>query len=75
MSTWFPSVVAILALVLTPLMPQLLRIRLRFLKWLNWDWAVHLLEDHFQGWVLFGRIALFAVAMVAALVAVRAGAG
>lgn len=75
MNTWFPSTIAILSIVLIPLIPKLLRIRLRFLKWLHWDSAANLLEDHFQGWVLFVRIALFAVAVVAVRVAVRARIG
>jgi hypothetical protein len=71
MDTWVPSVVAILAFVLIPMMPKLLRLRLRFLRWLHWDWAANLLEDHFQGWVLFGRIVLFVVAMVALAVVLQ----
>ena len=65
MGTWLPSVVVILSIILIPLMPKLLRLRLRFLRWLEWNWAANLLENHFQGWVLFARISVFAVAMVA----------
>ena len=68
MDTWVPSVVAILAIVLIPLTPKLLRLRLRFLRWLHWSWAANLLEDHFQGWVLFARLILFIVAMIAVAV-------
>jgi uncharacterized membrane protein len=72
MDTWVPSVIVILAIVLIPLMPKLLRIRVRFLRWLNWNWAASLLEDHFQAWVLFARIMMFVVAVVALVVLMRA---
>jgi hypothetical protein len=52
------------SLILVPLAPQLVRLRIRFLKWLRWNWAVNLLEKHFNGWVLFLRIALIVVAAV-----------
>jgi hypothetical protein len=55
---------AILLLILIPLAPKLLRIRIRFLRWLHWNWAVNLLEKHFDGWVLFFRIILFVIAAV-----------
>ena len=29
-----------------------------------WDWAVDLLEKHFDGWVVFVRIILFVIAAV-----------
>ena len=75
MDTWLPSVIVILSIILIPVVPKLLRLRLRFLRWISWTWAADLLETHFQGWVLFGRIALFAVAMVAVLIAVGARTG
>lgn len=75
MDTWLPSVIVILSIILIPVVPKLLRLRLRFLRWMSWTWAADLLENHFQGWVLFGRIALFAVAMVAVLIAVGARTG
>ena len=65
MDTWVPSVIAVVSMVLIPLMPKLLRLRVRFLRWLRWNWAANLLEDHFQGWVLFARMILFVVATVA----------
>ena len=55
-------VIAILLLVLIPFMPSLLRLRIRILRWLNWTWAVNLLENHFQGWVAFFRILLLVIA-------------
>ena len=56
------SVIAVLLLVLIPCAPTLVRLRIRFLRWLHWYWAVNLLESHFQGWVVFFRIMLFVVA-------------
>ncbi len=65
MDTWLPFVIAILLLILIPLVPKLLRLRVRFLRWLHWDWAANLPENHFQGWVLFVRIILFVVVVFA----------
>jgi len=55
---------AILALILIPLAPKLVRLRIRFLRWLHWNWAVNLLEKYFDGWVLFVRIILLVIAAV-----------
>ena len=55
---------AILLLILIPLAPKLVRLRIRVLKWLRWTWAVNLLEKHFDGWVFFFRVMLFVVAAV-----------
>jgi hypothetical protein len=55
---------AILSLALVPLAPKLVRLRIRFLRWLHWNWAVNLLEKHFNGWVFFFRIIVFVVAAV-----------
>jgi hypothetical protein len=55
-------VIAILLLVLIPFMPALLRLRIRILRWLKWNWAANLLENHFQGWLVLFRILLFVVA-------------
>jgi hypothetical protein len=62
MSTWLLFIFAICFLILIPLAPQLLRLRLRFLRWLHWNWAVNLLESHFQSWVVFLRTLLFVIA-------------
>lgn len=61
MNHWL-LVIAILLLVLIPFMPTLLRLRIRILRWLNWNWLADLLENHFQGWVVLFRIVLFVVA-------------
>jgi hypothetical protein len=55
---------AILSLILIPLAPKLVRLRIRILKWLRWNWASNLLERHFDSWVLIFRLVLFVVAAV-----------
>lgn len=55
---------AILSLILIPFAPQLVRLRIRFLRWLRWNWAVNLLEKNFDGWVWFFRIVLLVIAVV-----------
>ena len=62
MYTWLLFIFAICFLILIPLAPQLLRLRLRFLRRLHWNWAVNLLESHFQSWVVFLRTLLFVIA-------------
>jgi hypothetical protein len=64
MITWLLFGLASLCLIMIPYAPALLRLRIRILRWLHWDWAVNLLENHFEGWVTFFRIALFVVAAV-----------
>ncbi len=55
---------AFLSLILIPLAPKLVRLRIRFLRWLHWNWAVNLLEKHFDGWVLFLRTILLVIGVV-----------
>ena len=55
---------AILLLILIPLAPKLVRLRIRILRWIHWNWAVKLLEKYFDGWVLFVRIVLLVIAVV-----------
>ena len=55
---------AILFLILIPLAPQLVLLRIRILRWLHWNWAVNLLEKRFDAWVWFFRIVLFVIAAV-----------
>ena len=64
MDTWLLFAIAIVLLILIPFVPQLVRLRIRILKWLHWNWAANLLENHFPVWVLFFRIALFVIAAV-----------
>ena len=56
--------IAILLLILIPFMPKLVRLRIRVLKWLHWNWAANLLENHFQAWVLIFRVVVVVVAAV-----------
>jgi hypothetical protein len=67
--TWLLLAIALLLLILIPFAPNLVRLRIRILRWLHWNWAVNLLENHFRGWVLFVRIVLFVVAAVLILAA------
>jgi hypothetical protein len=64
MSTWLLVALVILALALIPFAPQLLRLRLRFLRWIHWDWAANLLEEYLDRWVMLLRIALIVIAAV-----------
>jgi hypothetical protein len=57
-------VLAIVALILVPLAPNLIRLRIRFFKWLEWTWAVNLLEKYFDRWVLTVRVILLLLAAV-----------
>ena len=51
--------------------PKLMRLRIRFFKWVHWTWAVRVLEEHFESRVLFFRIVLLGLAVVLFLVGVR----
>ena len=44
--------------------PKLVRLRIRFFKWIYWTWAVRVLEEHFERWVLVIRIVLLGLAAV-----------
>ncbi len=46
--------------------PKLMRLRIRFFKWLHWTWAARVTEDHFERWVLVLRTVLlvWAVALL-----------
>ena len=44
--------------------PKLMRLRIRFFKWIHWTWAARVLEDHFERWVVFARIGLIGLAVV-----------
>ena len=61
LQTYFFFALALLCLVVIPLAPQLLRIRIRLLHWLKWNWAASLLEDYFPLWVLIVRVSLSAI--------------
>ena len=44
--------------------PKLLRLRIRFFKWIHWTWTASVLEEHFERWVLVLRIFLVGLAVV-----------
>ena len=64
MYTWLFSIIAILLLILIPIAPKLVRLRIRILRWLHWNWGADLLENHFQTWVVVFRIILFLLAIL-----------
>ena len=55
---------AILSLSLVPFAPKLVRLRIRFFRWIHWRWAVNVLEKYFQERVLVFRIILFVLAAI-----------
>ena len=56
---------AILALfALGTAAPKLLRLRIRFFKWIHWTWAASVLKEHFERWVIAIRIFLVGLAVV-----------
>jgi hypothetical protein len=64
MINWPLVIIAMLFLIMIPYAPQLVRLRIRIMRWLKWNWAVNLLERYFQFWVWFFRIILFVSAAV-----------
>jgi hypothetical protein len=64
MSTVLLFALAILALfALATVAPKLVRLRIKFFKWIHWTWAVRVLEEHFEYWVLVIRIVLLVMAV------------
>ena len=55
---------AILVVALMPLVPNAVRLRIRVLRWIGWNWAANLLEDNFDSWVAFGRMVIVVMAIV-----------
>ena len=53
---------AILLVILIPFVPALLRLRIRFFRWIHWTWAFDVHEKYFDGLVLFARITMFLLA-------------
>ena len=53
---------ALLALAIA--MPKVMRLRIRFFKWIHWTWAVRVHEEHFEKLVLLARIVLIGLAVV-----------
>ncbi len=62
MPAWLLIALAVLSLALIPFALQLLRLRLRFLRWIHWDWAANLLEKYLDRWVMLFRIVLVVIA-------------
>ena len=64
------STVLLVTLAMLPLfalaiaVPKLVRLRIRFFKWIHWTWAVRVLEEHFETRVLVIRIVLVGLAVV-----------
>ena len=59
-----PLVAAAAVLVaLATVAPKLVRLRIRFFKWVHWTWAVRVTEEHFVRWVLVIRIVLLVLAV------------
>ena len=64
MSTVLLVTLAILALfALAIAVPKLLRLRIRFFKWIHWTWAARVTEEHFESLVLVIRIVLLGLAV------------
>ena len=64
MSTVLLFTLAILALfALATVAPKLVRLRIRFFRWIHWAWAVSVLEEHFERWVLVIRTVLLVLAV------------
>ena len=55
---------AVLFLVLIPFAAKLLRLRIRFFRWIHWEWGAKLLEDHFEGWCWLLRTVFLAIGVV-----------
>ena len=62
---------AAILVALATVAPKLVRLRIRFFKWIHWAWAVRVHEEHFERVVLFFRIFLLGLAVVLFLVGVR----
>ena len=71
MPDWLLFLLGALCLLLIPWVPQLVRLRIRFLRWIRWEWAAKLLEDHFAGWCWFFRVVILLIAAVLLLIGWR----
>ena len=56
------AILALFALAIAA--PKLMRLRIRFFKWLHWTWAARVTEKYFERWVLVLRIVLVGLAGV-----------
>ena len=57
------AAVAVLAALAT-VAPKVMRLRIRFFKWIHWTWAVRVHEEHFDTLVLLARSVLIGLAGV-----------
>ncbi len=64
MDSWILYALAGLLLVCVPFMPKLLRLRIRFFRWIRWEWAARTLEDHYIGWCLTHRVVFLVLAVL-----------
>ena len=59
-----PLVAAVAVLVaLATVAPKLMRLRIRFFKWLHWTWAARVTEKYFERWGLVLRTVLLVLAI------------
>lgn len=52
---------AVIAFALIPIVPQIMRLRIRVLRWLHWRWMADLHQNHFVAFVLAARLILAVV--------------
>ena len=64
MSNWLLILFAGLLLALIPVTPKLLQLRIRFFRWIRWEWAARVLEDHFVGWCRATRAVFLVIAVI-----------
>ena len=74
MSNWLLILFAGLLLALIPITPKLLQLRIRFFRWIRWEWAARILEDHFVGWCRVTRAAFLVIAVVLLILGIRVDA-
>jgi hypothetical protein len=57
-------VACLLLIALAIAVPKVVRLRIRFFKWIHWTWAVRVLEEHFETRVLVIRMVLVGLVVV-----------
>ena len=55
---------AVLMVGLIPLVPKMMRLRIRFFRFLRWNWLANLHEKHFRGLVIAVRVIMLAIATI-----------
>ncbi|MBM42852.1 MAG: hypothetical protein CL483_13115 [Acidobacteria bacterium] len=58
------TLVSLALFALAIAMPKVMRLRIRFFKWIHWTWAVRVHEEHFDTLVLLARSVLIGMAGV-----------